>query len=72
MLPVDIHRSENQPVTSLKLTVTVSDGPDAGDFPLTLTTLSMDGTDAPWSNVLNYLAHHPLLKTVTLALDLAM
>jgi hypothetical protein len=72
MLPVDIHCSENQPVTSLKLTVTASDGPDAGDFPLTLTTLSMDGTDAPWSNVLNYLARHPLLKTVTLALDLAM
>jgi hypothetical protein len=63
---------KTSPVTSLKLTVTASDGPDAGDFPLTLTTLSMDGTDAPWSNVLNYLARHPLLKTVTLALDLAM
>ncbi|KAJ7832780.1 hypothetical protein B0H14DRAFT_2802551 [Mycena olivaceomarginata] len=58
------------PVSSLKL-ANLGDG--AGlDFPLTLTSLSIDGTDSSRSDVLNYLARHPLLKTVTLALDLAM
>jgi hypothetical protein len=65
---------ESCPVSVLKLTITWN---GAGldwvwtlDFPLTLTSLSIGGPNAPQSRVLSYLARHPLLKILTIGSSL--